>query len=212
MLNAGIPSYATARELELLRGLDRGQLRWLVVQYSANGISENNRALNDGDITRLTRGQYEAIAGYVEQRRGYYPGKHSVELIWTAFDPGRELPMVPSHDRLTRPPLEHATTWWQLMEPEVRSMPGVGVIVVVTGSRPKVVARIADAMRDLRDAAAPDSPLARVAVVDSAGLLSAQDHFILDDHLRPSGHAKIAAAIAERIGTVNERVPATAIR
>ena len=39
----------------------------------------------------------------------------------------------------------------------------------------------------------------RMRVLDLAGWLDADDYYILDDHLRPSGHQKLAKAVADEI-------------
>ncbi|HZL98758.1 MAG TPA: hypothetical protein VFD43_00775, partial [Planctomycetota bacterium] len=48
VLNAGLPSYGTARELLLLRTLDRSRLRAVVVQYFLNDHPENLAWLEGG--------------------------------------------------------------------------------------------------------------------------------------------------------------------
>jgi len=48
VLNAGVPSYGTARELLLLRRLDRSALRVLVVQYAWNDRAENRSYVEGG--------------------------------------------------------------------------------------------------------------------------------------------------------------------
>ena len=45
--------------------------------------------------------------------------------------------------------------------------------------------------------AEPGNPLyQRISVLGTSGILDESDYFILDDHLRPSGHEKVATALA----------------
>jgi lysophospholipase L1-like esterase len=82
VLNAGISSYGTVRELMLLNRLDTSNLKYLIIQYCYNDWSENkafldsNRYIPSGSQTTLDR----TFRSYRLARK-YFPFKYTLTLL-----------------------------------------------------------------------------------------------------------------------------------
>ncbi len=101
VLNAGISSYGTVREMMLLDRLDVSRLRVLVLQYSDNDLIENQTFRAQGDhLPITTEEEYDKVRRYYSGQRSYYPGKYVFRLFMKAArleapEPD-QLPMQPA--------------------------------------------------------------------------------------------------------------------
>src|SRR5262249_14136512 len=76
VLDAGISSYGTVREMRLLDRLDVSQLRALVIQYSDNDLAENRSFRDHGNRLPITsEAQYDQVTRYYSGQHLYFPGK-----------------------------------------------------------------------------------------------------------------------------------------
>ncbi|MGO8056386.1 hypothetical protein, partial [Rhizobium leguminosarum] len=62
VLNAGISSYGTAREIELLKQLDTSALKFIMIQYCSNDDAENNASkANQYHLKISSRDSFESV-------------------------------------------------------------------------------------------------------------------------------------------------------
>jgi hypothetical protein len=77
VLDAGISSYGTAREMELLKQLDRSRLKYLMIQYYWNDDGENAAYVrNQGRLSPMAEGELSRRRREFEKSRRYYVGRH----------------------------------------------------------------------------------------------------------------------------------------
>ena len=77
VLNAGISSYGTIREMKLLNHLDVSNAHYLIIQYDSNDYHENNTFYqNDNQLPIMSNETYECIKKDYKKKLRYYPGKH----------------------------------------------------------------------------------------------------------------------------------------
>ncbi len=87
VLNTGISSYGTAREMELLRQVDRSRLRYLILQYCANDFAENQAYIDGGGrLPQRPPEWYESQLNWYRGFKRYYPGKYSFFVVEGALD------------------------------------------------------------------------------------------------------------------------------
>lgn len=194
VLNAGVPSYGTVREARLLDRLDTSRLRFLVVEYSAND-AEENRLFEERDNVLLIAHErllrQDVLRG--DRRHRYYFGKITLGILGDTFYPAPPGPRpLPPADqaRLFVNALVHGTS---------RDLSSVGLLVLQLDSYGVASSDFVAALQ--REAAAPGQPpfIGRLRVADLRGRLQADDYFVLDDHIRASGHAKVAALLLEKL-------------
>jgi hypothetical protein len=198
VLNAGISSYGTVREMKLLDRLDTSRMKFLIVQYHDSDIVEN-LAFRDhsGTIPILSAADYQATVDWYQARQGYWPGKYLSGLflkITRLETPDPNAPRMPP----STSSVEEATLFLNVLAHGTRKpLDDVKLIVFEASEeiRPprSFLANVAVLSR--RD----DQPayVRRLHALDVAPLLEEQDFYSLDDHLRASGHEKIGRALAE---------------
>lgn len=82
VLNAGMSSYGTARELMLLKRLDTSNLKYIILQYCVNDIKENEKYLeNNFQLPISTKKQYEESVNKHKWATKYYPFKKVLTLL-----------------------------------------------------------------------------------------------------------------------------------
>jgi len=193
-LDAGVPSYGTAREMLLLNRVDSSQLRYLVIQYSANDNGEN--LTFQAEHHHLDIGSRKLFARdviNVRKRQRYYLGSITWRIVRGIFRP------EPSTD-LVLPPQEAAQLFIHaVMHGSRADLERVQIIAfeaspfeVMNGAFAEALAR--ECVRDKYPAF-----IRRMRVIDFHGRLRREHYFDLDDHLRASGHAIVGQAIAEII-------------
>jgi hypothetical protein len=197
ILNAAISSYGTARELKNLYRLDTSALRCLIIQHSRNDATENADFVNEHFSLKLSSKEtYYKTANMHYWNKLWFPGKHFItmgkmyvaEKIPTGFT--RKEKTDTEQPSVTVP--ESARHFADILLHSAINFKKVKVIVT-----------------DVNEENAPDSFLAEVSslitnspykeyfnnhliIVPVADLFQAKDYYILDRHLRASGHQKIA--------------------
>jgi hypothetical protein len=202
VLNAGISSYGTVREMRLLERLDTSRLKTLIVQYNETDLVEN-AAFRDhgGMVPTLSEPRYQATVDWYQARRGYRPGKYTFGLLMKATrleTPDPNAPVMPVLSSV-----EEAELFVNVLaRGSPKPLEGVKVIVLECSEqiRPprSFLANVAVLSR--RDGT--PSFVRELRALDVGPLLQEEDFFDLDDHLRASGHQKIGSALGELVGLI----------
>jgi hypothetical protein len=196
VLNTGVPSWGTVREVRMLDRLDTSRLRFLVVEYSSNDAEENRLFEARGNVLQIGTERLfrqDVLRGY--RRNRYYPGKITVEILRGIFGP------PPAPAELAPLPVDVQAELFvnALLHATSRDLSAVRVLVFELDSYRVASSDFAEALQ--RQASIPGQPafIRRLSVADVRGRLSGADYFVLDDHIRASGHAKIAELAVERL-------------
>jgi lysophospholipase L1-like esterase len=194
VLNTGVPSYGTVREVRLLDRLDTSRLRFLVVQYSSND-SEENRLFEERGNALLVSDErlFRQDVQRGIRRHGYRLGKITIDIVRNALAPPRSGPPV-------LPPAIQARLFVNaLVHGSRRDLSSVGLLALELDSYDVGSSAFVEALQ--HEAAASHHPpfIRGLRVADLRGQLRPEDYFVLDDHLRASGHAKVAALLLEKL-------------
>ncbi|MCK6451602.1 MAG: hypothetical protein L6R19_12215 [Alphaproteobacteria bacterium] len=196
VLNAAMSSYGTARELALYQRLKLDGVKALVIQYCDNDYEENQRLAARGSLDITPEARYRRLV--LEQARDtrYYPFKHVRNLfsIGRLALPWRKLPAPPADSNVLE-----ARAFLDVLLHYRELVAGTPIVVLELNEHNRNDRRFVDAaallLHEPRYAAL--KPL--LSLVDVAPLLAPADYYVLDDHMRPSGHAKVARAIAAEL-------------
>jgi hypothetical protein len=201
VLNASVSSYGTARELQALRGVDLSALEWLVVQYSRNDVLENAEfELSNGRLAISSRDDYEAARASIERATAYFPGKHVGGLVGLALRGAARWESTAIEQALARySPAREAHLLLRALSRADLPWARLRLLFVEINGRARNRPAFANALR--RQLAAGRAPLPAVGsyVLSSHELVGEEHYYVLDDHMRPEGHRRIAEAIARRI-------------
>jgi hypothetical protein len=190
VLNASMSSYGTAREMALLERLAL-PAETLVIQYSDNDFVENKPYVDHGTLDILPEWQYRAVVREHGLATRYYPFKHAVSLL-TA--PWHGPPPSPESDQG-----EEASYFLEVLLRHRARLEGKTVVVLEIGAYDQNDRRFIVALR--RSLAEPrHAVLARwLTAIDLSHALEPRDYYVLDGHMKPSGHEKVARLLAAEL-------------
>lgn len=196
VLNAGISSYGTMREMRLLERIDRSALRVLVVQYNENDRSENAHFRKHGWSLPIDRARYEELTAE-QQERGYALGAHLLHLSRAALENLRtDRAADLAAARALRSTADFADVEARLFLAVLEASPvdlrGVDVVVFESNAYGLNDSAFTDALRRRVEAGETAGTARSVRVLDLSARLGPQVYFRLDDHLRPEGHRIVA--------------------
>jgi hypothetical protein len=206
VLDTGVSSYGTARELMGLRRVDMSSARDLIIQYSFNDQPENEDFVRgNGSLNIRPESAYDSLVEEHLRTARYYPGKHLRRFLPIALRAlyfraltsvtgvAREAPRV---DRISRNiDAEVDAFLGTLMRSPVRLD---SLRIIVFEVTPFAPSSSGFAERLATESRRPTRPrwMQRIHVLDAAKILTASDYYKVDDHLRSSGHASLATALA----------------
>jgi hypothetical protein len=198
-LDAGVSSYGTVREMKLLDRLDATHLKHLVVQYADNDLPENRSFREQGGSIPITsEEQYQRIVGYYADQQRYYPGKYVYRLLMKVL---RLEP--PEPDQLTMgvvTPAEEAELFLNvLVRGHQTPLDEVQLIVFEVNEQIRPARPFIAALDEARKRPEYPDYIRRLEAVDVAPALTSNDFYVLDDHMRPSGHRKVGEVLAKLI-------------
>lgn len=199
VLDAAISSFGTVRELRMLSRLDRSNLKALVIQYCDNDFRENLSFMTSGNrLGIMPREQYQARSDKAMARR-YWFGRYlnrlrkSVSHILARRMKGLA-GMAQEPEPTDR---REAEAFVNALAHGPVDLAGVPVFVLELLPFASGDDGFATRLKDL--AAQGASAGLDLRVLRTAGLFEPDDTYLLDDHLRPSGQAKVAALLAREL-------------
>jgi hypothetical protein len=201
VLNAGMSSYGTVREMRLLDRIDRSALRWLVVQYNANDVGENGLFLKHGNRHEGgPRVKYERTVARYLGRRGYYPGRYTWTALTLLAGDVRQA-VAPRRPRGPAPTADEEADWF------VNALLHAGPVdvartrvVVFELTADGIASSLIPTLLKRRAAGALPAPMRDVIILDVAPALGPDDFYVLDDHPNARAHRKVADAILAAMG------------
>lgn len=192
VLNAGISSYDTARELALLERLDTGSVRAVVIQYCSNDDSGNQLYVEEGKLYAPSEEWFTTELEKAQRLRHRFFGKHlltiATRVVTGLSDRGSGGAGVGKSE-------------YYFLETLRRHQPLLaGKVVVVIPACGINCKAFVDALRALLAEPRYAELAAVVSIADASPRLDLQrDFYPLDGHLNASGHAHNAAAIEEEL-------------
>ena len=206
VLNTGIASYGTAREMALLQYADRSALRHLVVQYSGNDYGENRVFARTKKTPLRSPAWYRQQQDYVVSQQIYRPGKYLYETSRREV----ELCLSRRHDQSLPPEDPAAAKARSLLSDEVHlflqaladvpeGLESVNLLIYVGGADQAGRADFArEIHRQLPTSGLP-AQFASIHVADPTLTFGSEHRFLLDSHPNAVGHEKIARVLADHI-------------
>lgn len=210
VLNAGVSSYGTARELALFRRIDGRNIRYLVIQYHSGDIHENLAFVESGH--RLPQRDSVWFADFIGGSAGlgrYYPGKATAVVL-------KDLMLGPLAAELTRRidgPADAVIRGADRQREAALFLEVLGAVSVVAPKVQVIVLEFEDitgSVRDGRDTGSGfvgelrrllenDPRLGNILVLDVMRVMEAGDFFEIDSHANAAGHEKVASMLHAEI-------------
>lgn len=200
VLNAGVASYGTVRELRLLAKLDRSRLSTIVWQFCNNDYIENAAYAADGNrLATLPEKEYDDWVRHHERERRYYPGRYLVSaLSWrlraVTRRPAAEPPSPDPDDPAVR--RNQVAYFLNALETSPVDLSPLRIVLFELNGRNLNADWFLPMLREEIARGAHPKWVGRIVLVDVAARLSPRDFYLLDDHLTPAGQKKVADILA----------------
>ncbi len=192
VLNTGVSSYGTARELMLFRRLDISNVDTVIIQYCRNDFSENKEYLDLGgrlNIMSQEDFQNNASANNARHRSFTSPG---IGVITRTMEKASKV--VASLFSEEHEEISEAEAFKYAIEKNIDLLKGKKIIVLeINGHNKYDNLFIENARRELKSL-----PL-DMRFIDVREFLTDEDYYVLDNHMTATGHRKVAKAILDMI-------------
>ena len=202
VLNAGIPSYGTARELELLKQLDTSAAKYIIIQYCSNDDGENEASKENQYQLRISsQNTFDSLLSGYNWGRTYFPGKNflSIGPLFVKHELNRIRPLfkLPFEREMPLGDTEkRAITFLDVLSNSGVNFGNAKIIVTVLDSYDRSKNDILTKLKELSNQEPYKSRFAdRLQIVQLNNVLERTDFFEVDVHIRPSGYKKIAGKL-----------------
>ncbi|MDP4263248.1 MAG: hypothetical protein Q8941_12035 [Bacteroidota bacterium] len=201
VLNAAIASYGTVRELKNLYRLDTSNLHYLVIQYCHNDFEENAKfAGQDYSLKISPEKVYDSCINTHYWNKAYFPGKHFITMCKIAGSEKLSGLLRPrkeqSYDSSVFQLKDAALIFVKILLHSAINFNKCKVFVLDLNEKASMNNSFLDEVKALAASSSYrehfNNNLTTVPVAD---ILGPEDYYILDDHLRASGHQKIAGRL-----------------
>lgn len=203
VLNAGISSYGTARELKNLYRLDTSGLQYIILQYCRNDYSENESFVkNNYSLQVSSQKKYDSLVNNNYWTMLWFPGKRFTCIakfyLEKKLNPYLFPHKKPSADSVAAGLCQTAAYLTGILFHSAINFKKVKVFVVDLNQKELMNNDLLNEMNKLINSPEYAQHFNNnLIMVPVAGLLSDDDYYILDAHLGPSGHRKIANRLAQ---------------
>jgi hypothetical protein len=193
VLNTGIASYGTVREMRMLSRIDFSHVKFIVIQYDDNDFHENANFRENHSVLKVhDQAYYRSVVNHEAHAHSYYWGKYTVEILRDIFSAHADGGIGPLST------LDHglAPELFLFALQYASRQPFDGVQIILWDSRGhRDFLHAVDGLRQQ-----PEYPayIRNLKVLDFAP--GDDDYYLLDDHLNARGHAEVAAELARAIG------------
>jgi hypothetical protein len=202
VLNTAISSYGTAREITSLHRFDTSAMKCLVIQYYDNDVEENTDYIKNNHVLKIsTRQVYDKTVQSEKVASAYYPGKHFLNISQLFIKQqvnkvANVFPLATGNigDEVTG--AGQATLFLKVLSDAPVDFTRSKVIVLFPSKdfgRSRAFESALDSLLQTPPFTARFSNNMKVLKVSE--LLQADDYYIMDIHLRNSGHRKIAEGL-----------------
>ncbi|MDP3980075.1 MAG: hypothetical protein Q8Q33_01535, partial [Chlamydiota bacterium] len=199
VLNAGVASYATVREMRMLDRLDTSNCRTLIIHYCENDYKENNAYFShDNTLGIMDEETYQQVIKDYQKKKQYFPGKY----VFAAYRSLRKnehknyIPDFRRHELHKDRDYEAKIFLNALCNASHVDISRMNIIVLADETFDQSLNHI---IGDYGDPAF----VKNIKTVNLTEIIKPDHNFILDDHINAKGHRAIAESILKMIDTTS---------
>jgi lysophospholipase L1-like esterase len=200
VLNTGVSSYGTARELGMLQRVDRSRARYLLIQYCSNDFDENREFIdNDGKLPARAREWFDMQVESSKSGRRYYPGKFTDNLLWFVWQ-SLQVPLQResyARERIAEPSDQALNYLFDVIERHPVDLSGMKIIIfqMELFNVEADPSRLEQLVAHYRNS----SRLSGAQILDVMTGLGPEHFLPLDGHMNALGHRRVAERLARII-------------
>jgi hypothetical protein len=208
VLNTGMSSYGTAREVASIKPLDKTKFTAVVIQYCFNDADENEAFTNNGFRLPVSpRSTYDSAVASLRWSRAWFPGKYACTLfkllmtgVIASLTQKTSVPDTTQPGQYDR----EAARFLEVLKRSGLDFTTVRVFVFDIREYPRLSGNFIAALE--RQLAVPLTAAAfngHIQPLHIERLFTADDYYRLDEHLRPAGQLRLAKFLAAAIQRSN---------
>lgn len=201
VLNAGISSYGTPREMLMLDRLKTDSLQYLIVQFCKNDIVEITSYLDNNNSLPISREfVYDSVCQAVQSARSYYPFKHCFQLLPHLFS---DQPMLSTENSSTKKKTKDSHRahrgFLQLLRDSKKIPEHTQILLFQLDAQADSGYYFMNTVKSILDQEMGSSLQDRVSFIDLSASFLDKHYFILDKHLNSKGHRLVANSLVQFI-------------
>jgi hypothetical protein len=203
VLNAGVSSYGTAREMKALSRFSTDSLEYLIVQYCPNDLSENIEFVLQGNRLKVsTRKNWNKACDLHKAKTDYYLFKHLFNIPSLVF---KEKPKKkPKPKRKRKGPVPTAPEAFITILKESNDIPDDVKIIVFSLEAERATDHFVKSIKNRLDKEFGSSLHDRISYVDFKGLIDKRHRFLFDSHMNAKGHKVVADEVEKHIRSIKD--------
>jgi hypothetical protein len=209
VLNAGIPSYNTVREMRLFDRLDTSNVRYLILQYCDNDYAENEKFHRDRNYSIMNHEAYNHIVDLVASKyNAYMVGSYTRQAL--ARIRGNFAAVRKSGFTNASAAKWHARNYKQEVESFLYALGHAGkknltnltlIVFEANGVRYRRDDGFIKVLTERSKHVADQNLPKKIITYNFLKDLGEEDYYVLDDHFKPNTHLFIASRLAATILT-----------
>lgn len=205
VLNTGVSSYGTAREVKSLERFNTDSLKILIIQYCPNDLRENQDCVFSGNVLNVsTEKNYNLACENHQATAGYFPFKHILNIPGYFNPKEKPKPAAPMPEmKIDSSRLIGTAEAFVSILKASPAIPKDVQILVFSLEAQKCDNSFIDAVKPVLDKQFATSLHDRVSYVDIAGKIDTTHRFLMDPHLNAAGHQVIADALVDHINNLD---------
>lgn len=204
VLNAGISSYGTAREMRLLERLDLAGAEYLVIQYCDNDIQENSQLTEHGEINITTQEKRNSVIKKNQQNISYHFGKYTLLTAWYAVQWLRKDKMFAGPAAGARAEGDvtadqEAKYYLNALLASKVDLSKMKIIVFEINDHNKNDTEFTGALKRISESGEYPDWIRSMKILDVSSRFTDDLYFVLDGHINAAGHRVLAEEIHQAI-------------
>lgn len=191
VLNTGNSSYGTVRELSRLANADTSFLQFAVIQYSKYDVYENAAFVNNQPYQKITSDSaYKRAVKQYRWRKEYFPGKYATTIGYDYLKSIARTMKKPKH--FLSGNTDSSATYFLKVIDRFNLASNVKIIVTEVNDYNDMDSGFLNAVDSLLHGQQFPNLKGRVKTVSVSDLLTPEDYYVIDSHLKPAGYEKVA--------------------
>jgi hypothetical protein len=206
VLNTGISSYGTVRELKILERINLDHLKYLIIQYNSNDYYENIEFKKNGNtLSAMSKEDYDLIAKNHKRETSYYLGKYSYYVMKYLMRSLKEDISVNNkiinvdNDSKNKDEQEAEAFLNVILNSPVNLNRCKIIVFEINGYGQNDTFFIDELNKKLVLDVSANPLVENIETIDFSSILEEDQYYILDDHINASGHAVISEVLEKHI-------------
>lgn len=194
VLNAAVPSYATGRELAILKRFDAGSTKAIVLQYNENDAGENAEYISTGfRLSPMPESEFERVTTLLTDRRLYWFGKN-ISMLYRLLTDRQSFRWEFKPAGLSES--EELKNFATILCHHKDLFRDKKLIVLTVTRKGYYASHFDEAVARFIARDADCQATLNMEVIDFSETLDDSDYFTIDDHLSSKGHREVAGQLA----------------